>query len=66
MQTQSSDVDVATISDAAQLATWNIQRTSEQLKDFISTRHAALPDNIELQIFCFTDMKLPKIYDLSL
>ncbi len=48
MQTQSSDVDVATISDAAQLATWNIQRTSEQLKDFISTRHAALPDNIEL------------------
>lgn len=48
MQTQSSDGDVATTSDAVQLATWNIQRTSEQLHSFITTRHAALPDTIDL------------------
>ena len=48
MQSHSSDVDVATISDALNLASWNIQRTSEQLQNFISVRHAALPDDIEL------------------
>lgn len=44
MQTHSSDVDVAPVSDTAELATWNIQRTSEQLLDFINTRHSALSD----------------------
>lgn len=48
MQTQSSDVDVTTISGAIELATWNIQRTSEQLQSFISVRHASIPDDIEL------------------
>lgn len=42
MQTLSSDVVVAPISDAIELSTWNVERTSEQLLDFINTRHAAL------------------------
>lgn len=48
MQTQSSDGNVASISDAFDLATWNIQRSNEYLQDFINSRHAALPDDIEL------------------
>ncbi len=44
MQTHSSDVDVASVSDTADLATWNIQRSSDQLLDFINSRHSALSD----------------------
>lgn len=48
MQTHSSDVDVASVSDTLNLASWNIQRTSEQLQNFINVRHASIPDDIEL------------------
>ncbi len=48
MQTQSSDANVASISDAIELATWNIQRSSDYLQNFVNSRHAALPDDIEL------------------
>ena len=30
------------------LATWNRPRTTEELLGFISTRHASLPEDIEL------------------
>ena len=48
MQTQSSDVNVASISDAIEIATWNVQRSNEYLQNFVNSRHAALPDDIEL------------------
>ena len=48
MKTQSSDVAVATLSDTVDLASWNVERTTEQLRSFIDTKHAALPNDIEL------------------
>ncbi len=48
MQTQSGDVAVAPLSSAADMASWNVARTTEQLVDFINAKHAALPDDIVL------------------
>lgn len=48
MHTQTGDVAVATISDALDMASWNVERTTEQLLDFINNKHAALPGDIEL------------------
>lgn len=48
MHTQTSDVAVATISSAVNIASWNVERTTEQLLDFINNKHAALPDDIEI------------------
>lgn len=48
MQTQAGDVAVATISNAVDMASWNVERTTEQLLSFINTKHDALPDGIEI------------------
>lgn len=48
MQTQTGDVAVAVINSATDLASWNVERTTEQLVNFINTKHAALPDDIDL------------------
>lgn len=48
MQTQTSDVAVATTFNTVDLASWNVERTTEQLLGFISRKTAALPNDIEL------------------
>ncbi len=44
-----ADIEAVTISDILDLATWNRQRTSEELQDFIQTHHAQLPDDVEIE-----------------
>lgn len=48
MQTQAGDVAVATFSNAVDMASWNVERSTDQLINFINSKHAALPDDIEL------------------
>ncbi len=48
MQTQTGDVAVASINSTVDMASWNVERTTEQLLGFINNKHAALPDDIEL------------------
>ncbi len=48
MQTQTSDVAVTTTFSTVDVASWNIERTTEQLLGFINSKAAALPDDIEL------------------
>ncbi len=42
METQDIGIEAVTKSELLELASWNRQRTSEQLRDFISRRTAAL------------------------
>jgi hypothetical protein len=39
-----SDVEPVTVSDILGLDTWNRERSSEELQDFITTRHSRLQD----------------------
>lgn len=43
-----ADIEPVTVSDILGLDTWNRQRTSQELQDFISTRHDQLPADTEL------------------
>jgi hypothetical protein len=43
-----ADVETVTVSDILDLATWNRPRTNEELRDFINTHHAQLPDDTEI------------------
>jgi hypothetical protein len=49
MDMQPADIEAVTLSDILDLATWNRQRSSEELQDFINSHHDALPDNIEIE-----------------
>jgi hypothetical protein len=49
MDISSADIERVTVSDILELATWNRPRTSEELRAFINTRHAALPDDTEIE-----------------
>lgn len=40
--TQTTDVEQVTMSEVLELATWDRQRTDEELKSFISAREAAI------------------------
>ena len=44
METQNMGVEAVTKSELLELASWNRQRTIEQLRGFISRRSAALED----------------------
>lgn len=46
---QVSNVEAVTISDILGLATWNRQRSSQELQDFIDSRHSSLPDDTEIE-----------------
>lgn len=35
--------------NASELATWSRQRTAEELRTFVNTRHALLPDSIDIE-----------------
>lgn len=36
-------------SAASELASWNRERTTEELRGFVNTRHALLPDSIDIE-----------------
>ena len=42
MDMQNAGVEPVSLSDILSLATWERERTSEELQSFINTRHAAL------------------------
>lgn len=49
METQSSGIEAVTLSDILHLSTWNRQRSDDELRSFIDARHAALPDDIDIE-----------------
>ena len=49
MDISSADIEQVTLSDILDLATWNRPRTSDELRSFIETRHAALPDDLDIE-----------------
>lgn len=49
METQAGAIEPVTLSDILQLSSWNRPRTSDELQNFIETRHAALPDDLEIE-----------------
>jgi len=49
METQAGTIEPVTLSDIMRLSTWNRPRTSDELQNFIETRHAALPDDLEIE-----------------
>lgn len=48
MDKTAADVEPVTVSDILGLDTWNRERSTEELRDFITTRHNNLPSDIEL------------------
>ena len=50
MDMQTSGVEPVNLSDILSLATWERERTSEELQSFINTRHAALDSVGDLDI----------------
>lgn len=49
MDAQSSGIEQVTLTDILQLATWNRERSDDELRNFIDTRHAALGDGEEIE-----------------
>ncbi len=49
MDTISTGIEMTTMSEILNLASWNRQRTSEELQSFIRTRHSSLPDDSEIE-----------------
>ena len=41
--------DAGNFSDSQDLATWNRERSIEELRNFVNMRHALLPDTIEIE-----------------
>lgn len=48
MDKNTADVEPVTVSDILGLDSWNRQRSSQELRDFIMTRHNNLPDDLEV------------------
>lgn len=48
MDTNISDIEDVTVSDILNLATWNRPRSDDELREFVTRHHAALPDNVEI------------------
>lgn len=49
MDMPTADIEAVTVSDILNLATWNRQRSSEELQSFINSHHAQLPDDSEIE-----------------
>jgi len=49
MELNSTNIESVTVSDILNLASWNRQRTSEELQDFIRTHHNRLPEDTEIE-----------------
>ena len=48
MDISTSGIEDVTVSDILDLATWNRPRSDEELHDFVTRHHAALPDDTEI------------------
>ena len=44
-----TNVDAGNFSDSQDLATWNRQRSVEELRNFVNMRHSMLPDSIDIE-----------------
>ena len=49
MDATTADVASDILANASEIATWTRQRTSEELRAFVNTRHALLPDSIDIE-----------------
>lgn len=49
MNQDSAALEQGTLIDNLTLATWNRERSSEELVSFITSKHLALPDDIEIE-----------------
>lgn len=53
MDSLTAQIEAASAADVQEtvedLATWNRQRTSEELRQFIDTHHAMIPDFIDIE-----------------
>jgi hypothetical protein len=49
MEYTSTNIESVTVSDILDLASWNRQRSTEELQSFIRTHHDRLPDDTELE-----------------
>ena len=49
MDTLSANFNADTIAPSAELASWNRPRTSEELRNFVNSHHAMLPDSISVE-----------------
>lgn len=49
METNSAAIEPVTMSEVLELATWNRQRTSDELREFINTHHDSRLDDISLE-----------------
>ncbi len=49
MDATTADNATGIFSNTLEMATWNRERTGEELRRFIETRHAALPSTIEVE-----------------
>jgi hypothetical protein len=49
MEKHSADIESVTLSEILDLATWNRQRTSDELQSFIISHHDKLPDSVEVE-----------------
>ena len=47
MYTTNSDAE--NFSDSQDLATWNRERSIEELRHFVNMRHSLLPDSIDIE-----------------
>jgi hypothetical protein len=48
MDTPSVSINADTDAPSAELASWNRPRTSEELRNFVNSHHAMLPDSISI------------------
>lgn len=49
MEAHSGTIEPVTLTDILALSTWNRERTSDELRNFVNSRHAALPDDTEIE-----------------
>lgn len=49
MSATTADAGSEILGAATELASWNRERTIEELRSFVNTRHALLPDSIDIE-----------------
>jgi hypothetical protein len=49
MDMPSASIESVTVSDILGLASWNRQRSSEELQAFITSHHSRLPEDSEIE-----------------
>jgi hypothetical protein len=49
MDKHSADIEPVTVSEILELGSWNRERSSEELRRFISSHHDLLPEGIDVE-----------------